>query len=470
MSEALTRELSILLGPSGWIPGSDAEKWTRDWLDRYGEQPLGVARPKTTEEVSKIVVKCAEANVKLVPQGGNTGLVGGSVAHGPNQIIVSMERMNGIGTLSETSGAIEVEAGVVLGDLHQWLSDTGQIFPLHLGSKGSAQIGGLIATNAGGSHAFRFGMMQDLVLGIEVVLPDGSVFDGMRAVQKDNAGYQLRKLFCGSEGTLGIVTRTVLKLMPRPSQSSTALLAVESPAMALKLARALRAEIGEFLTALEFFSDCGLSFALKNIPDLKFPLQTRSQTYVLVEAQACSERVALQTIFEGILDSEMHHGVISDGVIASSEKQAKDIWRIREEQPEGQRLEGPQLKHDVSVPTDRVDEFLKLAEAKCQKILPDIRINPFGHLGDGNIHYNISPPLGGSDFFGRESEIRNELYQLATSMNGSFAAEHGLGIVKTNTADNLRGTPERQLMAVIKSCLDPSVLLNPNVVTNLQQQ
>lgn len=464
MTKILVSKLASELGPSGWIPGRDAQKWARDWLDRFGVQPLGVARPRTTKDVSMIVEKCAEAGVKVIPQGGNTGLVGGSVTHAPDQIIISMERMNGIETLSDFSESIVVEAGAVLGDLHNRLAETDQMFPMHLGSEGSAQIGGLIATNAGGIHAFRFGMMQDLVLGIEVVLPDGSIFDGMRSVQKDNTGYQLRKLFCGSEGTLGIVTRAVLKLAPRPKQSATALLSVKSLAAAVRVARHFRTQIGEFLTAIEFFSETGLSFALKNIPNLIYPLETRSPCYVLIEAQACSKRVPLQELVEEILETEMTNGNVLDGAMASSVQQSLEFWRIREEQPEGQKRNGPQLKHDISVPPDRLAEFLALADETCARILPRVRTNPFGHLGDGNVHYNLSPPLDAIDFSNKETEIGRALYRLAVEMKGSFAAEHGVGHAKLGLSNELRNSVENRLMDRIKISLDPELQLNPGVL------
>jgi len=271
--DVLSTKLKALLGPKGWIGPEDCQPWQRDWLDQYGEVPLCVARPKSTSEVADVLRLCHAEGVPVVPQGGNTGLVGAGVLGEPGGVIISLGRMNAISPPDLSGGSISVEAGVILGQLHQSLEGTGLMFPMHLGSEGSAQVGGLVATNAGGSHAFRYGMMQDLVLGLEVVLADGTIWNGMRAVQKDNAGYQLRKLFCGSEGTLGIVTRAILKLSPEPKQQLTALLAVRDASGLLKLAAKLRAESGEFLSAMEFFSDIGLDIAIENIPGLVFPLQ-----------------------------------------------------------------------------------------------------------------------------------------------------------------------------------------------------
>ena len=400
----------------------------------------------------------------MVPQGGNTGLVGAGVLAETGGVILSLSRMNAISSLDLSSGSISVEAGVVLEQLHQSLEGTDLMFPMHLGSEGSAQVGGLIATNAGGSHAFRYGMMQNLVLGLEVVLADGTVWNGMRAVQKDNAGYQLRKLFCGSEGTLGIVTRAILKLSPEPKQQFTALLAVKDTSGLLKLASKLRAEGGEFLSAMEFFSDVGLGIALENIPGLVFPLQSRASFYLLVEAGSGSMQVPLDSILNEVMEWGMGEGIVVDGALAQSEAQRAVFWRLREEQPEGQLRLGAQLKHDISVSPGSIGEFLNVANEQCFELLDGVRINAFGHLGDGNVHYNLSPPIGQKDFSGREKEFAVNIARLANDMNGSFAAEHGLGRSKVALADTLRHPIERQLMARFKSALDKKNLFNPGVI------
>lgn len=378
--------------------------------------------------------------------------------------MVSLARMSAISPIDTAEAIVEVEAGVVLARLHQFLEGTGLMFPMHIGAEGSAQIGGLIGTNAGGSHAFRYGMMQDLVLGLEVVLADGTVWDGMRRVQKDNAGYQLRKLFCGAEGTLGIVTRAVLKLSPEPVQHVTALLAVRDIAAAVDLAARYRARAGEFLTSLEFFSDVGLDMALTNIPDLRFSLTHRSPAYVLIEAGAGSAHVPLEAILAEMMEAGFADGTVIDGVLATSEAQRAALWRLREEQPEAQRREAAQLKHDISVPPGAMGEFLKRAAILCEEILEGVRISPFGHLGDGNVHYNLSPPLGNDGFSGLESVFAVRLGKLATELGGSFAAEHGLGRAKVALADELRDPVERHLMKRLKTSFDDAELLNPGVV------
>lgn len=460
----LEHDLISLLGSKGWVSTKESKPWQRDWLDRHGEEPLGVARPVTTNETAAVLALCAATNVPVTPQGGNTSLTGAAVLGSAGGVILSMARMDRIAAIDDAGATIQVEAGVVLSRLHSHLEGTGLMFPMHIGAEGSAQIGGLIATNAGGSHAFRFGMMQDLVLGIEVVLPDGQVWNGLRRVQKDNAGYQLRKLFCGSEGTLGVVTRAILKLSPAPVKRITALLAVADTATAISLATRYRAEAGEFLTALEFFSDLGLGMALETIPGLSFPFEQRAPVYMLIEAATGSELVPLDRIVEELMERAMLSGDVLDGTVARSERQRQALWRLREEQPEGQKRSGAQIKHDISVPPGALAEFLDRAAVECERHLPGVRINAFGHLGDGNVHYNLSPPLGQAGFDGKDTVLAEALGQVATRMDGSFAAEHGLGRSKIALADRLRDPLERGLMSRLKAGFDPAGCMNPGVV------
>lgn len=467
MSISILRDnLASLLGQKGWINSKDSLPWQRDWLGKFGEMPLGVARPRSTDEVSKVLSLCYEHQVHVVPQGGNTSLVGGSVLGSKNGVILSLDRMNSILSLDEASGSIALEAGVILEQLHQFLEGTNLIFPMHLGSEGSAQIGGLISTNAGGSHAFRFGMMQDMVLGLEVVLADGRVWDGMRAVQKDNTGYQLRKLFCGSEGTLGVVTKAFLKLSPQPSHQFTALIAVKNAPAMIELVKKLRSEAGEFLTAIEFFSDTGLDIAIKNIPELIFPLQNRASFYVLIEAGSGSKKVPIDLILTEVMEWGIDQDIVVDGALAMSQAQRAVFWRLREEQPEGQRRLGAQIKHDISVPQGQLIDFLDRANKVCDEILSGVKINPFGHLGDGNIHYNLSPPEGRHDFSGFNNEFTIRLCELAVDMGGSFAAEHGIGRTKIDLADILLDPLERNLMFHLKKAIDETNTLNPGVLVS----
>jgi FAD/FMN-containing dehydrogenase len=307
-------------------------------------------------------------------------------------------------------------------------------------------------------------MMQDLILGLEVVLSDGKIWNGMRAVQKDNAGYQLRRLFCGSEGTLGVITKAIIKLSPRPNQKFTALLAVNDACGLIELSKKLRSDMGEFLTAMEFFSDIGLSIALNNIPELIFPLKNRTSYYLLIEVCSGSIQVPLESMLLEIAEWSMENNLVTDGSLASSEAQRISFWRLREEQPEGQKRLGAQLKHDISVPPGRLVEFLDEAVKICNTLLPGVIINAFGHLGDGNVHYNLSPPKGRKNFSNLDNIIYSKLGELATKMSGSFAAEHGIGRAKIMMADNLRDPIERDVMRKVKKSLDHLNQLNPGVL------
>lgn len=453
------------LGDRGWLTGpADIAAQARDWLDRYGEAPLGLARPSSTEQVAAVVRLCAEHGVPIVPQGGNTGLNGGSVVGKSGGVIVSLARMNRILSVDAVGFTATIEAGVVLGGLHEVLADQNLSFPMHLGAEGSAQIGGLIGTNAGGSHAMRFGMMQDLILGLEVVLPDGTVWDGARALIKDNAGYQLRRLFCGAEGTLGIVTMAVLRLFPAPAERATALLAVADLDVAQRVGALLRARTGEFLIAIEFFGEPGLALAIDHVEGLARPLETPGPVYLLIEIASSIADIALNDILENALAAAFEQGDVLDGAIAASQAQRAAFWRLREEIPEGQRLEGPQIKHDVSAPVAKLAAFVADASAAAEAVMPGVRINPFGHLGDGNVHFNLSPPKGQAGFDGREKQLSQTIYAAAVRHGGSIAAEHGLGQAKVELADSFRTEIERTLMRRIKTAVDPHNIMNPGKV------
>lgn len=458
--------MRVLLGERGWLTAiGDVDSHSRDWLKRYGATPLGIARPASTEEVVATVKTCAEFGVSISPQGGNTGLTGaGVLSAGERGIILSLGRMNRIIDVDPIDFTATVEAGVVLEALHTKLAEQQLMFPLHLGAEGSAQIGGLIGTNAGGSHAMRYGMMQDLVLGLEVVLPDGSLWNGARALIKDNAGYQLRRLFCGAEGTLGIVTRAVLRLYPAPVARATALLAVESLAAAQQVGAFLRSHAGEFLTAMEFFDEVGLGLLRKHVAGIVLPLETPGPVYLLVELATSIPSIALDRITEDALTACFEAGMALDGAIAANEAQRAAFWRLREEMPEGQRLEGPQVKHDVAAPVARLADFVTAALVAAEIVLPGVRVNPFGHLGDGNVHFNLSPPEGAADFSGREEMLSEAIYESAIEHGGTISAEHGIGQAKIALADRYRPPVERLTMRRIKRALDPEGLLNPGKV------
>ena len=386
MSEdELRSTFEALLGPGGWLV-EGVEGYATDWLGRESQPLLGVARPSTTDEVSAVMTLAHERGVSVVPQGGNTSLCLGATPGAPGALVVSLERMARIEEIDEAAMTATVQAGAVLGALHERLASTDLDFPLHLGSEGSARIGGLIATNAGGSHAARHGMMMDRVLGLEVVLADGRVWNGLRATLKDNAGYPLRRLFCGSEGTLGVVTRAVLRLAPAARHRATALLAVTDLGDAVKLGVRLRGAFGDLLDALEFFTDEGLGWTLEHVDGLVWPLDSRAGAYVLVELATAVAELPLETMLEDALGSAFESGLVGDGTVAASEEQRSGLWRLREGLPEGQRREGVQLKHDVAVPIGKVAEFVGGVRAELERRLPGVRVNAFGHLADGNVH------------------------------------------------------------------------------------
>ena len=460
---ALEQELATLLGPKGWLT-DETDAYQTDWLKMESHVPLGVARPNNTTEVAEVMQLAHEAGVPVTPQGGNTSLCAGAVPGAPGHIILSLSRMNRIEPVDPLAFSVTVEAGAVLASVHSAVEDHHLILPMHLGAEGSAQIGGLIATNAGGSHALRYGMMQDLVLGLEVVLPDGRIWNGLRPLLKDNGGYQLRRLFCGSEGTLGVVTRAALRLYPAPVSRATALLAVEKFETLVRLGATLWRDLGEFITALEFFCETGLEMLLRNVAGMTYPLSERAPAYVLLELSTSARGVDLFAMLETTLGTAFEAGLIVDGAVAANEAQRGAMWALREEMPEGQRLESAQIKHDISVPVAGLGRFIDRMASELDAILPGVRLNPFGHLGDGNIHFNLSPPAGLSDFGGDKAALSLCLYRAAEQTGGSFAAEHGLGRSKITYADQLRSPEERALMGAVKTAFDPGHLLNPGVI------
>lgn len=459
----LEREIADVLGPKGWLT-EDTETFQTDWLKMQSHTPLGVARPSSTAEVAEVMRLANVAGVPVTPQGGNTSLCAGAVPGASGHIILSLSRMNTIETVDPIDFTVIVDAGVVLTSVHQAVAEHDLIFPLHLGAEGSAQIGGLIGTNAGGSHALRYGMMSDLVLGLEVVTPDGRIWNGLRPLLKDNAGYQLRRLYCGSEGTLGVVTRAALRLFPALASRATALLVVEDFEALVTLGATLRRDLGEFVSALEFFSETGLEMLLRNVSGLNYPLSERGQAYVLVELSTSMRGVDLSSMLETALEAVFEEGLVVDGTVAANDTQRSALWALREEIPEGQRLESAQIKHDISVPVGALGQFIEEMAPELEKILPGVRLNPFGHLGDGNIHFNLSPPAGAQSFGENKAMLSHCLYRSAEQAGGSFAAEHGLGRSKISHANQFRSAEERDLMRALKGALDPRGLLNPGVI------
>ncbi|HSN21306.1 MAG TPA: FAD-binding oxidoreductase, partial [Usitatibacter sp.] len=403
----------------------------------------------------------------MVPQGGNTSLCGASVPdRSGTQVVVNLSRMNRVRAVDTGNNTMTVEAGCVLASLQQEADRHGRLFPLSLGSEGSCEIGGNLSTNAGGTAVLRYGNTRELVLGLEVVLPDGRVWNGLRGLRKDNTGYDLKHLFVGAEGTLGIITAAVVKLFPKPSAQATAFVAVESPAAAVALLGKLREACGERITGYELIARVCVDLVLARMPGTRDPLGERHPWYVLVELSDSGEGAALRAMLQQALEDAAGEGLALDAALAASEAQRAALWKIREDISEAQKLDGPSVKHDVSVPVSRVPEFIERADAALEKRFPGIRIVAFGHVGDGNVHYNCGKAerQAAEAFFAEAPEVNHVVYDIVTSLGGSISAEHGLGALKRDEIKRYKDALELELMRSIKRTLDPRGLMNPGKV------
>ena len=474
---SLAERLRAIVGERGIVSDAERGPYEVDWRDAYHGRAAAVVRPASTDEVARVVALLAELGVPIVPQGGNTSLCGASVPDASgSQVIVNLSRMNRVRAVDAQNNTMTVEAGCVLAAAQQAAEQHDRFFPLSLGSEGSCEIGGNLSTNAGGTGVLRYGNTRELVLGLEVVLPDGRVWDGLRGLRKDNTGYDLKHLFVGAEGTLGIITAAVLKLFPRPRSQATAFVAVESPAKAVALLSHLREHCGERVTSFELIARICLDLVFKHIPGARDPLPAPSPWYVLVELSDSTPGDALATLFEESLGAAIEGGLVLDAALAASKAQQQEFWKLRENISEAQKVEGPSIKHDVSVPVSRVAEFIERADAELKKRFPDVRIVAFGHAGDGNIHYNCSmipAPLNGdprssrdeaSAFHAKAPEVNHVVYEVVTSLNGSISAEHGLGQLKREEIKRYKSALELDLMRAIKRTLDPKELMNPGKV------
>ncbi|QIB35144.1 FAD-binding oxidoreductase [Ancylobacter pratisalsi] len=442
----------------------DMAPYLREERGLYQGRTPAVVRPGTTEEVAFIVSACAEAGVSIVPQGGNTGLVGGQMPFG--ELLVSLARLDRIRDVDPVDMTMTVEAGVILDTVHRAAEEAGCLFPLHIASQGSCRIGGNLSSNAGGTAVLRYGNARELVLGLEVVLADGQVWNGLRCLRKNNAGYDLKQLFLGTEGTLGLITAAVLKLFPQPAQRSTAFLAVPDPAAALALLKRLRGEAGDALTTFELMAGFGVETVLKHMPGTVRPFRDAYAWYVLVELSAPTRAFDLPALLEQGLADALEAGEVLDAVIAASEAQAQGLWRLREDMSEAQKHEGGSIKHDVSVPVSRVPEFLERALPAVMAALPGLRPCPFGHVGDGNIHFNLSQPVGmeKAAFIAMWETFNRIVHDIVVEMDGSIAAEHGIGLLKAHELAHYADPVSLDLMRRLKGALDPGDLLNPGKV------
>ena len=433
-----------------------------DWRGRYSGSACAVVRPGNCEELSAVVACCAGRSVAMVPQGGNTGLCGAATPRG-GEVLIAMGRMNRIRALDPINDTITVEAGCTLADLQVAADERDRLFPLSLASEGSCQIGGNISTNAGGVHVLRYGNTRDLVLGIEAVLPDGRIWHGLRGLRKDNTGYDLKQLFIGGEGTLGIVTAAVLKLLPKPQGSALAWVAVPSPVQALALLAEMHARCPSELNAFELIGREALEMVVSHIPGARDPLDVSHEWYVLAELAGVEPDSVLTERLEVMLADAIESRLVQDAAVARSEAQKHALWALRENISEAQRLEGLSIKHDIAVPVSRVPEFLARAGARLAADFPEMRVVAFGHLGDGNLHYNLSAedPGVNETFIERTPMANRIVHDLVHEFEGSISAEHGLGQLKREEILRYRDPVETALMKQIKHALDPKGLMNP---------
>jgi FAD/FMN-containing dehydrogenase len=445
---------------------ADVAPYLTDWRGRYHGQARAVVRPGSTAEVAAVVAYCAANGVPVVPQGGNTSLCGGATPHAAgDELLVSLTRLNRVRSIDVDNATMTVEAGLPLAGVQDAAAHAGLLFPLSLAAEGSCLIGGNLSTNAGGTAVLRYGNARDLVLGLEVVLADGRVWDGLKGLRKDNTGYDLKQLFLGSEGTLGIITAAVLKLFPRPRTSVTAWTAVRDVAAAVDLLRAMRSALGDRLTGFELISGACVALARAQFPTLPDPLPGHAW-YVLVQADDAAANSPLTAVVESALADAISDEIARDATIAQSEAQAAALWALREHIPEAQRLEGPNMKHDISVPVSRIPEFLDQARAALDAAFPGVRYVVFGHLGDGNLHYNLSAPAGTDPavFNATTPRANRIVYDLTAKHGGSFSAEHGVGQMKREEVMHYKPAIEVELMRRVKRALDPQGLLNPGKV------
>jgi FAD/FMN-containing dehydrogenase len=434
---------------------------------RYpGRTPM-VLRPGTTAEVAAILKLSNETATPIVPQGGNTGLVGGQTPHETgNEIVLSLGRLDRLRSIDPQANTMTVEAGMTLANAHAAAAKTDRLFPLSLASEGTCQIGGNLATNAGGTAVLAYGTMRELTLGLEVVLASGEVWNGLRALHKDNTGYDLRDIFVGSEGTLGVITAAVLKLYPRPRGTAVIFAGLPDLGAVLRFLNHARAEAGSDLTAFEFLARIGLDFVLRHLPGARDPLGAKHQWYVLAEISSLiSEGDALERA-DALLSAASETGIISDAVIAASLSQAEELWRLREALSEVQKHEGGSIKHDVSIPVERMADFIAEAGAAALKVVPGARIVPFGHLGDGNVHFNVSQPLGADldAFLARWDDVNAAVHEVVARYDGSISGEHGIGRAKRHLLTAVKSPVEIALMRKLKAALDPNGILNPGKV------
>jgi len=456
--------LKAVLGPDGWSqdPARLGPKLV-EWRDRWsGTTPLLVL-PRTTAEVATVICVCAETGTPVTPQGGNTGLVAGQIPQG--EILLSLERLRAIREVEPTDDVIVAEAGVPLALVHEAAEAVGRRFPLSLASEGSATIGGLVSTNAGGTAVLRYGTMRDLVLGLEAVLPNGEVFHGLKRLRKDNTGYDLKQLLIGAEGTLGVVTAASLKLFPLLASRAVAFAAVQTPADAVALLKLAKDESGGTIETFELIARLGMDFVMRNVVDSREPLDGSYPWYVLIEI-ASAEPGASEAALERVLAAGLEKGLVLDAALAQNQTQARAFWSLREHQSAAQKPEGAVWKHDVSIPISKIAAFIDEATTAMERFAPGSRVLSFGHVGDGNIHFDILQPEGGDG--AAHTAMRDQgshiVHDIVARYAGSISAEHGLGAMKTEEALLYKSRVEVETLRAIRKALDPGRIMNPRVL------
>ncbi|MEP9352963.1 FAD-binding oxidoreductase [Xanthobacter sp. KR7-65] len=462
---ALLARIAERIGPAHVVTdGADLAPHLVEGRGLYRGTTPALVLPATQQDVAFIVSACADAGVPVVPQGGNTGLVGGQVPFGA--LLISLRRLNRIRDIDPVDLTMVAEAGCTLQQVQQAAADAGCLFPLSIGSEGSCQIGGNLSTNAGGTAVLRYGNMRELTFGLEVVLPDGRVWNGLSRLRKDNTGYALKDLFIGAEGTLGIITAAVLRLYPAPTERVTAMLGVPDPAAALALFRRLRAAAGDCLTGFEIMPRFGMETVLKHMQGTVRPLAGDHAWYVLAELTSTRPDDDLSELALAALAAAFEAGEVEDAVLAASEAQCDAMWRLRESLSDAQKFEGGSIKHDVSVPVSRVPDFIAEAARRCEAHLPGVRVCAFGHMGDGNIHFNLSQPVGmdKAAYLAGWEGFNRIVHDLVVSLGGSISAEHGIGLLKREELALYKDPVALALMAAIKAAVDPRGLANPGKV------
>ncbi|MCF3948389.1 FAD-binding oxidoreductase [Acidiphilium sp. AL] len=464
MNDLIDR-LAAALGPGGVLTESaDIAPFGTDWRGLYANSPRAVLRPRDADGVAASVRLCAEAGVAIVPQGGNTSLVAGAVPSRPGaEFVLSLARLNRVRAIDRAGLSMIAEAGVTLLRAQEEAAEAGALLPLSINSEGSAQLGGVLSTNAGGNNTLRFGNARDLILGLEVVLPDGTLWNGLRLLRKDNTGYALKHLFAGAEGTLGIITAAALKLYRAPRERQTCLCALPGIDAVLDLFARLRDEDESALYAFEYISGPAMALNARHMPDFRLPFAEPAAHYVLAELATTRRAASLRETLESVLAGALEHGTIADAAIAESETQRRDFWAIREHIAESQKREGTSVKNDVSVPIASVPDLLDRTRAMLTARYPGARMAAFGHIGDGNIHLNVIQPEGEEPgaFDGRAEDLMEDVNAIVAGLGGSFSAEHGVGMIKRPAFAHWRAAAERDAMRRIKDALDPRGIMNP---------